>query len=101
LSGDDSAQFAAIGRLVGAPVTAVDIDDQDGPADVGWLDDGSGGDHRLTPNAIAAAIANRPVSGSMVVTGCGPGDEALTSIHAGLQAVLEQMAGRSTPSIAS
>jgi hypothetical protein len=101
LSGDDSAQFAAIGRLVGAPVIAVDIDDQDGPAAVGWLDDGGDGDHRLTPNAIASAIANRPVSGPMVVTGRGRGDEALTSIHDGLQVVLERMAAQSTPLIAS
>jgi hypothetical protein len=49
---DDSAQFAAIGRLVGAPVTAVDIDDQDGPAAVGWIEDGSGRDHRPVPNAM-------------------------------------------------
>jgi hypothetical protein len=99
LSGDDSAQFAEIGRLVGAPVAAVNIDDQDGSAAVGWVGDGSGVDH--APNAIASAVANRPVSGPMVVTGRGRGDQALTSIHCGLQTVLEQMAGQSAPSVAS
>jgi hypothetical protein len=101
LSGDDSTQFAAIRRLVGAPVVAVDIDDQDGPAALGWVDDGTVGDHRLTPNVIASALADKSICGPMVITGRGRGNEALTSIHAGLQVVLEQMVRSGKPSIAS
>jgi hypothetical protein len=101
LRGDDSAKFAAIRRLVGSSVTALEIDDQDGPAAMGWVADVSGGDDRLTRNAIASAISNRPVGGPMVVTGRGHGNAALTSIHAGLQVVLEQMVAHGAPFIAS
>jgi hypothetical protein len=87
--GDDADRFATIRKIVGGSVTTVLIDDQDGPAALGWINGSSRG---LAANSVASALVDRPIYGPMVITGLGHGDEESTSsIHPGLQRVLEQM----------
>jgi hypothetical protein len=94
LVGDDSDRFAAIRRLVGGTLTRLTIDDQDGPAAVGWIDENSTRG-QYASNAVASALVDCAVAGPMVVTGRGRGHiAAMTSIHDGLLGVLEGMAER-------
>ena len=91
LPGSDSTRFAKIRQLIGGSVTALILDDQDGPAATGWIDD-EGVRKGLPANDIASAVADRPVVGPMVITGRGQGDDqCLTSVHPGLQSVLEEI----------
>jgi hypothetical protein len=88
--GDDAERFATIRKILGDSVTAVPVDDQDGPAALGWVNGSSLG---LVPNPVASALVDRPICGPMVMTGLGHGDaESTSSIHSELQRVLEQMA---------
>ena len=90
--GDDAHRFATIHQILGGSVTAVQIDDQDGPAALGWVNT-RGASAGLVPNTIASALVGLPIWGPMVITGLGHGErESTSSIHPGLQLVLEQMA---------
>jgi hypothetical protein len=91
LVGDDSNRFAQIRQLIGGQLAAVDIEDQDARAALGWID-GDAARKRLAVNPVVSTVLDRPVLGPVVVTGLGRGDDCLTSIHAGLMAVLAQLA---------
>jgi hypothetical protein len=91
LAGDDAHRFALIREILGGAFTSIMIEDQDGSAALGWVRDGT--PDGLLPNPLAAALSERPVRGPMVITGLGHADdETTTSIHQGLQRVLERMA---------
>jgi hypothetical protein len=70
--GDDADRFATIRKIVGGSVTTVLIDDQDGPAALGWVNGSSRG---LAANPVASALVDRPIYGPTVITGLGHGDE--------------------------
>jgi hypothetical protein len=92
LLGDDAHRFERIRQILGGSVTAVQIDDQDGPAALGWMNTRAASTG-LIANRIASALVGLPIWGPMVITGLGHGEhESTSSIHPGLRLVLEQMA---------
>jgi hypothetical protein len=93
LMGDDCDRFNKIRDYLDYDmVSAISISDQDGPAAIGWIQE-QGSNTESKPNKLASDLADRFILGPMVVTGLGQGNQAsMTSIHQGLQLVLDRLA---------
>jgi hypothetical protein len=92
LSGTDGERSAKIALLIRAgSVSAIEIDDQDGPAALAWIDEFAER-KGLNPNQIVSTLVDHRVAGTAVITGLGHSDRSsMTSIHDGLLIVLGQM----------
>jgi hypothetical protein len=94
LTGADADRFAEMKLLLAArSIISITIDDQDGPAAIAWVDEFA--DRKgLTRNELLSGLVEHTVNGPAVITGFGRGERcSMTSVHAGLERVLEQRSG--------
>lgn len=99
LTGADPDRFAEMKLLLAArSLVSITIDDQDGPAAIAWLDEFAGR-KGLGRNDALSDLVERTVNGPAVITGFGRGEwSSMSSVHAGLERVLEQHRGPGRPS---